>query len=351
MADTKVGQPDNTAGKKSAPSRDAARSNNRAWPLSGVIGRFRDCSKVLIYKQVFLALGFLSLFLLTDGSSTAFQAWEGAPPCYVPVGITVALLLYGGLRYMPLVILSSLVAAALNYHRPMFSWCGIPGATLSYVGYFAGVALLRKHWRIDPKLESLRDAGRFVVTLSLAELCGAVVGMLTLFGDGLISRSAMVRAALDWYASDAIAIFTITPAVLLFVAPRVGSWVASDVRTSSLTPWLRTIPRLEIVEMTAQAGSIVLVIWLLFGLNAAAPYQPLYLLFIPVIWVAVRRGLPGASVVTLAINFGMTFAALLVHAPRGSLPRLQLAIVALGVTGLFLGAIVSERRRAEEKSR
>jgi len=182
MADTKVRQPENTSGKEEAASPVAARSANRACPFSGLIANFQKCPTVLTYKQFLLGLGFLSLFLLTYGSSTAFQAWEGAPPCYVPVGITVALLLYGVLRYTPLVLLSSLVAASLNYHRPLFSWCGIPGATMAYVGYFAGIRLLRKYWRIHPKLESLRDVGRFVLTLFLAELFSAVIGMLTLFG-------------------------------------------------------------------------------------------------------------------------------------------------------------------------
>src|SRR6266705_933055 len=53
-------------------------------------------------KQRLFAAVFLVLFLLLDGSSTASQAWEGAPPCYLPVGMAVALLVYGGTRYLPL---------------------------------------------------------------------------------------------------------------------------------------------------------------------------------------------------------------------------------------------------------
>ena len=83
-----------------------------------------------LFKQLLLAIVFLALFLVTDGSSTAAQAWEGAPPTYLPTGLALALLLYGGKRCVPLVFLSTLVAASVNYHRPMLSWCGIPGATV-----------------------------------------------------------------------------------------------------------------------------------------------------------------------------------------------------------------------------
>ncbi|MGC2194916.1 MAG: response regulator [Terriglobales bacterium] len=302
-------------------------------------------------KQVLLAIIFLAAFLVSDGSSTASQAWEGAPPCYLPVGLTLSLLLCGGLRYVPLVFLSSLVAAAVNYHRPMLSWCGIPGATLTYLGYIAGVALLRGRWRIDTKLGGLRDVGRFVVTLLTVEIFNATIGMLTLLGDGLIPRSAALKTAVDWWASDAIAIVTFTPFLLVFIAPRVRSWLKGEPKASPRVPWMRDHSRTEILEIAVQSGSVLLAIWFLFGFAPAIPYQPLYLLFIPIIWVAVRRGLRGATVTTMAITFGMTLAAWVTQAHPGTLPRLQLAMLALGLTGLCLGTMVTERKRAEEELR
>lgn len=55
-----------------------------------------------IFKQLLLAVIFVALFLLTDGSSTASQAWEGAPPCYLPVGLALALMLCGGKAILPI---------------------------------------------------------------------------------------------------------------------------------------------------------------------------------------------------------------------------------------------------------
>src|SRR6266576_3056669 len=63
------------------------------------------------WKQLVFAVIFVSLFLLMDGSSKASQAWEGAPPCYLPVGLAVALMLCGGVRYVPLLFLSTILAA------------------------------------------------------------------------------------------------------------------------------------------------------------------------------------------------------------------------------------------------
>jgi len=300
-----------------------------------------------LYKKVLLALTFSVAFLLLDRSSTASQGWAGAPTWYLPVGLTLALLLCGGMRYLPLVLISTLVAAVVNYHRPIISWCGLPGGVV-YIPYIGGVILLRGRWRIDPKLGNSRDVGRFALVLLGAAIPSAFIGMLTLLGNGLVSRSDAFRSTVNWWTSDAISIITFAPFLLLYVAPWVSSWMAveSTVHSSATSP-RRQVTRLEILEKAAQIGSVLTAIWLVFGFATAVPYQPLYLLFIPVIWVAVRHGLPGATLITFGINVGMMFAAYITHQKGAGLPRLQLAMLALGLTGLCVGAVVSERRRAE----
>ena len=119
--------------------------------------------RTLAYRQLLLGVLFVAAFLILDGSSTAFLGWEGAPPSYLPVGLTLALLLCGDRRYVPAVFISSVVAAVVNYHRPIFSWCGLPASIAIYLGYLGAAAILRRRWRIDPKLGTLRDVGRYIV--------------------------------------------------------------------------------------------------------------------------------------------------------------------------------------------
>ncbi len=301
----------------------------------------------LAYRQLLLGVMFGAAFLILDGSSTASLGWEGAPPSYLPVGLTLALLLCGGRRYVPAVFISSVVAGLVNYHRPIFSWCGLPGSIGIYLGYVGAAAILRRRWRIDPKLGTLRDVGRYIVISLGAAILSALFGVLTLWGDGLISRSDALRTAADWWATDALAIITFTPFLLVFVAPLVGYWLRSGSESRPSAAWRARPSATQILELTAQSGFVVFAIWFVFGYAPAIPYQPLYLLFVPVIWIAVRRGLPGAILATFAISIGMTFAAWITQAQSGSLPKLQLAMSALGLTGLCLGAVVTERRRAE----
>ena len=251
---------------------------------------------------------------------------------------------------MPAVFISSVVAAVVNYHRSIFSWCGLPGAIAIYLGYVGAAGILRRSWRIDPKLGTLRDVTRYIVISLGAAILSALFGVSTLLADGRISRSDALRIATEWWAGDALALITLTPFLLIHVAPRVGSWLRSgEFRPSAL--WHARPSATDVLELAAQSGLVVFAVWFVFGYAPAIPYQPLYLLFVPVIWIAVRRGLPGAVLATFAISAGMMFAAWITQAPGGSLPKLQLAMFALGLTGLCLGAVVTERKQAERAIR
>ncbi|MGA2811468.1 MAG: response regulator [Candidatus Acidiferrum sp.] len=290
---------------------------------------------------------FITVFLLSDGSSTASLTWEGSPAWYLPVGLSLALMLCGGIRYLPLIFVSSVIAAVVNYHRPLFSWCGLPGSTMLYLPYMAAAVLLRGRWRLDLKLGTLGDVRRFVLVCLTAAVGSAIGGMLTLLGDGFIKRSESFKTMVDWWVSDAVAVISFTPFLLIYVAPLVSSWLKSEADIHQWVARWRHVSRTQILETAAQTVSVLAAIWLVFGFEPATPYQPLYLLFIPVIWVTVRHGLPGAALTTFGVNAGMMFAAWSTHAHKEARAPVQLALLALGLTGLCLGAMVTERRHAE----
>jgi len=275
------------------------------------------------------------------------MTWEGAPPWFLPNGLTLALLLYGGIRYAPLVLLSALAGALINYHRHLFGWCGIPGVIAINLPFIVAAGLLRRRWRIDLQLGSLKDVARFLVVLLTADLGDAGLGTLTLLGDHYLLPSGALKAAVDWWVSDAVAIITFLPFVLVNVAPWLGPRLSGVATTQAPKFRWADLAKAEILEIAAQIGSVLTVVWILFGYAPASPYQPLYLVFIPVIWVAVRRGQSGATFTTFAVNAAMMFAAWVTHAHRGTLPPLQLAMLALGLTSLYLGAVVTERKRSE----
>jgi len=259
----------------------------------------QDDRKARPYEQVLLALGFTISFLILDGSSTASKQWEGAPPWYLPVGLSMALLLSSSRWSVPLVLTCSLIAGSVNYHRPMFSWCGIPGCVGVYLGYIAGAKLLKQCWPCDLRRGTLRDVMRYLLVCLGGSIVSALADILTLWADGMIRNSEILRTTAEWRISDALEL-------------------------------------------------VALAIWVAFAYPPAVSYQPRYLLFIPLIWVAVRRGLPGAVLTTFSIGVGMMIAAWVNRSHLHALPTLQLATLVLGLTGLALGAVVTERQRGEQ---
>jgi signal transduction histidine kinase/FixJ family two-component response regulator len=302
-------------------------------------------------KYMLVFAGFVVAFLATDGSSTASQAWDGAPPCYLPVGLSIALFLVAPKKFYPLALIASVISALVNYHRPLFSWSGVPGAVISYFGYIAGAITLRGRWQIDPRLKTVRDAVRYLIVMLSAALWSGLVGTATLTADGLADRTHFLKNLVDWWASDAIAIVTFTPLLLIHVMWRVNSWLDLEGKKPRSLENETRCSLLRVLEHLSIAGSIAAVVWVLFEFAPAAPYQPLYLLFIPVTWTAVRQGMPGSTMAVFEVYVGLTIAAWMTQAPRGTMPRLQLALLTLGMTGMCLGAVVTEWRHAKDESR
>jgi integral membrane sensor domain MASE1 len=175
--------------------------------------------------------------------------------------------------------------------------------------YAAGLYVVRRWWPVDVKLSTAGDVGRMTLIFLISAVPTAIVGTLTLLGDGVSERAAFTKTASNWWESDAISILTFTPMLLLYVAPFVSSWMYCGVSTRKHLGGdsHKSHNREKIKEVATQAASFAAALWLVFRFPPAIPYQPLYALFIPVIWISVRRGLRGASVATFAINCGAMF--------------------------------------------
>ncbi|MGC2670904.1 MAG: response regulator, partial [Candidatus Acidiferrum sp.] len=74
-----------------------------------------------------------------------------------------------------------------------------------------------------------------------------------------------------------------------------------------------------------------------------------YLLFPPLIWVAVRRGLRGATAAILALDTGLIIALRIYPRSPGELSLLQFLMLILSLAGLVLGALISERDAGERR--
>jgi PAS domain S-box-containing protein len=89
---------------------------------------------------------------------------------------------------------------------------------------------------------------------------------------------------------------------------------------------------------------ILVVLWIIFGLAVTDKLRFFYPLFVPVVWIALRWGLPGAMLALLASQIGVIVGAQ-DESRSPPLIDLQFLVLTLGMTALLLGAVVTERAR------
>ena len=296
----------------------------------------------------------VALYILLDRMTVFFQMWQGVSAWYPPVGLEVAVLTGLGMAYAPLMVVAGLIASIVNYHESPFSLATWLMVFISVGGYTAASYLLRRMLRDHAPFQTLGDVFRYLgVALSAAVFVG-VLGPLALTWDGTIPRADYSKAAMSWMVGDSVALVCLTPFLLLHVTP----WLRRRAESYEGREQIATAGPKRIrpkvygargsLEVMAQAGSIVLALWIVFGSHLAQSFELFYLLFLPTIWIAVRHGMSGATCATLVLNLGAMVMLRIAPEDMQRLGVLQFLMLIVSLTGLCLGALITERESSEQ---
>jgi PAS domain-containing protein len=90
-------------------------------------------------------------------------------------------------------------------------------------------------------------------------------------------------------------------------------------------------------------------LWMALSGHWSRGNEMFYLLFLPLIWMAVRRGLRGATAAILTLDTGIIVALKIYPRDPGELTVLQFLMFILSLAGLVLGALISERNAGEQR--
>ena len=288
------------------------------------------------WSALALAGGYVLAYVALDRLS-AIQALHGIDitPWNPQFGLTLTLLVLGGFRYLPVVVLAPLVSSGLVQKVYVPPWPALAGALVVAAGYSGAALMLRRLPSFDPRLRRAQDV-ILVIAAAVAAAALAAPGFVAAYAaGGLFSWDDFAKASLQIGIGDAIGAVVLAP--LLFVL---------------LDRWRRPLPAprrpawLAALEVVAQLASIAAALALVFGVgHDQYSFELFYLLFLPVVWIATRHGLPGACWAVLAVQAGL-IAALEFQDTSGDVVRtFQLVMFAVATTGLMLGAVVSERHR------
>lgn|SRR5665213_703963 len=289
--------------------------------------------RVFYAPKIVIVVTYLAAYALLDWLSFIEPyAQLSITPWNPGIGLSFVLLLMFGRRMIPFVVVAPLLADILQRQFSLPWIFEIASSALIGASYsLAALFLLRPSIRFDSALSSMRDLLLLMVVAAISAACVAVgyVG-LTVFA-GLLPPIDFVAAALRNWVGDVIGIIVVTPVSLLAL----------------------TRPRLLTMstETALQLAAIGLALVVVFGVVEEQQFQLFYVLFLPIVWMAVRTGLEGVSAGILITQLGLIVAIHLFPTGSFNVTSFQALMLVLAMTGLVAGELVTERRRTQSQLR
>jgi two-component system, LuxR family, sensor kinase FixL len=290
-------------------------------------------TRVFSLPPAAIAVGYLAGYALLDWVSFIQPfAPYGITPWNPPTGLSFVLVLLFGQRYVPLLFAAPLLADLLVRQLPL-PWpvelvvCVVIGG-----GYAAGLAfLLRPGTRFNPALASMRDLVLLLVAagVSSAAVAACYVGVLA--GAGLLTSQAYIPAALQFWIGDVIGIAVVAPFALI---------VLTRGRSLRVTR-----------ETALQIVAIIAALAVVFIYAEKHRFEFFYILFLPVIWMAVRGGLELVTIGILLTQVGLILGVQLLPQEGVDVAAFQALMLVLAMSGLAAGAVVTEHKRTEAQLR
>jgi signal transduction histidine kinase len=283
-----------------------------------------------------IAAAFIAGYVLLDWVSyihplqqSSITPWNPQP------ALAIALLALYGQRYIPVVFAGVLAADLVVRHASGWPAVLLVPLVLT-LGYAAMAAALATFIPLRSGIATRSDMGHLLAVVTLGSLVTGGLYVGALWSSGAMLPGPYFEALLQFWIGDCVGILVTLPILFMLHDPPRRAELSAIVRHP--LAWI-------------QFCSVVAALWLVFSPIFSEPFKFFYVLFLPLVWIAVRFGLAGAALAMLTIQGGVIVATQWTAFPSLTVFELQALLIALTVTGLFLGIIVDERRRASEELR
>src|SRR6185369_6897525 len=250
--------------------------------------------------------------------------WNPSP------ALVVILVLFGGLQYAPVVFLSILGADVVTRSMPASLLVTVETSLALTVCYCGLGSFIRARLRGKRGIENARQLWLFVFAAAASSVLASLLYVGVIWLNGLLGQTEFSVAAGRFWLGDTVGILVTAP--MLLVAADAGG-----------RQYLLSL--LKHRQTRVQYFVLICCLALLFGGLFTQPGY-LYVLFVPLIWISLTDGLNGAATASAVIQIGVVAASILHTVDPLTVQELQALVVAVTLTGLFLGVTVDERHRA-----
>jgi signal transduction histidine kinase len=276
-----------------------------------------------------IGVGFLVGYVVLDWLSFVHPYGPfGITPWNPATGLSIVLVSMFGLRHLPMLFIGPLLADIIVRGLPAGWLVSLLGAAIFGAGWSAAALfLLKPSVRFDVSLSSMRDLFLLMVVAVASAAAVALAYVALHAATDHLHWSDFAAAALRFWIGDVVGVAVLTPFLLILLT--------------------RGQPFEFGREAALQVALILLCLAIVFGLSGSRNLQLFYLLFLPIVWIAVRAGLEGVSAGLVITQLCLMLA--MQTRPGGDIDvtAFQALMLVLAVTGLAAGVLVTERRRAE----
>jgi len=249
-------------------------------------------------------------------------------------GASVVFLLLAGVRFTPFIFLASVITDFAIYSGPRGLLAPIATSVVLAIGFTGLSRVLEKVWHA--RKVGLSRVLVFLAVVPVGILLLAFAYCFVLYLCGILFLDRFLIALRNFWIGNTLGIITLVPAAVSVLRANADR---------------RSLPRRELVSAAIFAALLIAALWIIFGLRRAHEYQLFYLLFIPVVWIAVRAGYAGVSLALPVVHLLIVRIATMLGYADYDFIAFQMLMLVLSATGLLLGAAVTEARSSAERMR
>ncbi len=273
--------------------------------------------------------GMVALTLAYNGAAQLSFHLEFAGPVaailWLPVGVAIGFLYYGGVHLWPGVVAGDLMA---NDYSALPVWAAIAQTVGNVVEVVVATMLIRRLVPRGSPLESIGGLGRLLAALTTGTVISATVGTLSLRIAGVVHMDNVTTVWRTWWLGDFVGALVVVPLALAWYGPLPPRW-----------------PRARHVE----AAALLVAVVVLSEISSRSDRPVVYIVFPALIWAAIRFGPRGATLaIAIAVGFTVSntthyLGPFAFHSITRSVLNTQLFIGVAALSTLYLSAVVSER--------
>jgi two-component system, LuxR family, sensor kinase FixL len=282
-------------------------------------------------------MAFLAAYLALNVITARYQFKALGITLWSPDDGLAVLLLTEAARFFPFVLAGAILADVLISHVHHSFYVTVLAETASTLGYLGLATALRDVLKFSLRRTDLANVLVMLAAVPAGAILNALIYCGVLYLAGSLPGDQFVTGLRHFWIGDAVGIIAVLAAAMAMLA------------VSSRTHWVWR--RDDTLNWSVFLVSSCLAFAFIHGSASAYAYHLFYLLFLPIIWTAMRAGYDGVAIALLATQAAFFLTASHIGINAEDFDQFQILMLVLSITGLILGAAVTDRERAHQKLR